>query len=87
MGQRPSVVGMTWSVTDNYIIRDVSYTPSNISDDVFKLILDGKEYQLPANNLLRSPSLRIVMSSANPSVMSGSSNLLYISSKILMPPL
>ena len=44
--QRPSILGAGWSLTQNYIYRDVNSTPSNVTDDTFKLILSGASYNL-----------------------------------------
>ena len=50
MKQRPSVLGAGWSLTQNYIYRDVNFTPSNKTDDIFKLILNGASYNLIFDN-------------------------------------
>src|SRR3990167_942800 len=44
--QRPSILGAGWSLTQNYIYRDVNSTPSNVTDDKFKLILNDAAYDL-----------------------------------------
>lgn len=44
--QRPSFLGAGWALTQNYIYRDVNFTPSNTTDDQFKLILNGASYDL-----------------------------------------
>ncbi|MBI2647629.1 VCBS repeat-containing protein, partial [Candidatus Woesearchaeota archaeon] len=44
--QRPSILGAGWTLTQNYIYRDVNFTPSNITDDEFKFILNGASYNL-----------------------------------------
>lgn len=44
--QRPSILGAGWSLTQSYIYRDVNFTPSNLTDDEFKLILNGASYDL-----------------------------------------
>ncbi len=44
--QRPGILGAGWSLTQNYIYRDVNSTPSNTTDDEFKLILNGGFYDL-----------------------------------------
>ncbi|MCC4770886.1 hypothetical protein FXV91_12060 [Methanosarcina sp. DH2] len=48
MGSRGTYgsLGMGWSLNENCIIRDTRYTPENISDDRFILILDGSTYKL-----------------------------------------
>ncbi|KAF0210168.1 MAG: hypothetical protein FD178_3700 [Ignavibacteria bacterium] len=46
MKQRPSFLGAGWSLTQSYIYRDVNFTPSNATDDKFKLILNGASYDL-----------------------------------------
>ena len=50
MKQRPSFLGAGWSLTQNYIFRDVNFTPSNTTDDEFKLILNGASYDLIFDN-------------------------------------
>ena len=50
MKQRPSILGSGWSFTQNYIYRDVNFTPSNTTDDEFKLILNGASYDLIFND-------------------------------------
>src|SRR3989338_10735061 len=42
----PSILGAGWALTQNYIYRDVNFTTSNITDDEFKLILNGASYDL-----------------------------------------
>lgn len=42
----PTVVGAGWSLAQSYIQRDAEYTLDDISDDTFKLVLDGNEYDL-----------------------------------------
>lgn len=44
--QRHSILGAGWSLTQNYIYRDINFTPSNATDDEFKLILNGASYDL-----------------------------------------
>ncbi len=44
--QRPSIVGTAWSLTGNYIMRDVDYSFANTSDDKFRLVLDGQLHDL-----------------------------------------
>ncbi|MBS3132124.1 VCBS repeat-containing protein, partial [Candidatus Woesearchaeota archaeon] len=44
--QRPSILGAGWSLTQNYIYRNVNFTPSNVSDDFFVLVLNGANYDL-----------------------------------------
>jgi len=44
--QRPGILGAGWSLSQNYIYRDVNSTPGNIADDEFKLIFNGASYDL-----------------------------------------
>jgi len=44
--QRPSILGAGWLLTQNYIYRDVNFTPSNTTDDMFRLILNNVNYEL-----------------------------------------
>ena len=44
--QRPSFLGAGWTLTQNYVYRDVNFTPSNTTDDEFKLILNDASYGL-----------------------------------------
>ena len=44
--QRPGVVGAGWSLSENYILRHVNYTPSNTSNDEFRLLLNGNLHEL-----------------------------------------
>ncbi|MFC1715686.1 toxin TcdB middle/N-terminal domain-containing protein [Candidatus Poribacteria bacterium] len=44
--QRPGILGAGWSLTSNYIYRDVNSTPANSSDDEFKLFLNGNFHEL-----------------------------------------
>jgi hypothetical protein len=39
-------LGDGWSLNDFYVLRDVNYTPNDISDDRFKLIFDGQSHNL-----------------------------------------
>jgi len=39
-------LGDGWSLNEFYILRDVNYTPNNISDDRFKLMFDGQIHNL-----------------------------------------
>jgi YD repeat-containing protein len=48
--QRPSILGAGWTLPQNYIFRDVNFTPANTTDDMFKLILNGVSYDLIYNN-------------------------------------
>lgn len=48
--QRPSILGAGWVLTQNYIYRDVNFTPSNSTDDEFKLILNNANYDLIFDN-------------------------------------
>ena len=50
MKQRPSILGAGWTLTQNYIYRDVNFTPSNTTDDKFKLVLNGASYDLIFDN-------------------------------------
>lgn len=43
---RPSIIGAGWSLSENYITRDVNYTFSNVNNDKFKLVLNGQVYDL-----------------------------------------
>ncbi|MDV0446472.1 hypothetical protein MsAg5_03110 [Methanosarcinaceae archaeon Ag5] len=42
-------LGDGWQLNDNYIQRDVNFTPLNTSDDKFKLTFDGQSYDLIYN--------------------------------------
>jgi RHS repeat-associated protein len=42
----PGWLGLGWEVTQNYIQRDVNYTPENLTDDKFRLVLNGQSYDL-----------------------------------------
>ncbi len=44
--QRPGIIGTAWTLSENYIFRDVDYSFTNISDDKFKLVLNGQTYDL-----------------------------------------
>jgi YD repeat-containing protein len=46
---RTSWVGAGWSLTLNYIKRDVNSTPEDLSDDIFNLVLNGQQYELVYN--------------------------------------
>src|SRR3989338_11689112 len=46
MKQRPSILGAGWSLTQNYIYRDVNFTIANVTDDEFRLILNGVSYDM-----------------------------------------
>lgn len=46
MKQRPSILGAGWALPQNYVTRDINSTPSNASDDMFKIILNGASYDL-----------------------------------------
>lgn len=50
MKQRPSFLGAGWSLTQSYIYRDINFTPSNTTDDEFKLILNNANYDLIFDN-------------------------------------
>ena len=39
-------VGAGWDLSLGYIQRDVNFTPSNLADDKFRLVLEGKSYDL-----------------------------------------
>ena len=43
---RSTIVGLGWDLNLSYILRDVNYTPTNISDDKFKLVLNGSSHDL-----------------------------------------
>lgn len=43
---RAGIVRLGWEVTANYITRNVEDTPSNLSDDSFRLVLSGRSYDL-----------------------------------------
>jgi len=43
---KPGMVGAAWSLTENYIQRNINYTRNDTSDDKFKLILNGQPYDL-----------------------------------------
>lgn len=47
--QSPGILGAGWSLTQNYIYRDVNSTVDNIADDKFKLILNDASYDLVYN--------------------------------------
>ncbi len=44
--QRLGFIGSSWSITENYIQREISYSRNDTSDDKFKLILNGQSYDL-----------------------------------------
>ncbi len=46
MKQRPGTIGAGWTITQNYVYRDVNGTPNNKNDDGFKLLLNGGSYDL-----------------------------------------
>ncbi|MBI2547900.1 tandem-95 repeat protein [Candidatus Woesearchaeota archaeon] len=39
-------LGRGWSLSQNYVDRDVHYTSENISDDTYRLVFDGQSYDL-----------------------------------------
>lgn len=41
-----NILGKSWTLSKSYIQRDINYTAYNISDDKFKLVLDGNSYDL-----------------------------------------
>ncbi|GEM_PF-1290828 len=43
---RSSWVGLGWDLNTSYIQRDVNYTPDDLSDDTFDLILNGAKFDL-----------------------------------------
>ena len=47
--QRPSVLGAGWSMSQNYIQRDVNSTVNSFSDDKYVVLLDGVPYELVYN--------------------------------------
>lgn len=44
--QRPSILGAGWALTQSYVYRGINFTPSNTTDDEFKLVLNGASYDL-----------------------------------------
>ncbi len=44
--QRPGILGAGWSVTQSYIYRDINSTPSDTTDDGFKLVFNGASHDL-----------------------------------------
>ena len=44
--ERPGILDAGWSITQNYIFRDVNSTPDNTTDDKFFLILNGNSHEL-----------------------------------------
>src|SRR3989338_2928395 len=46
MKQRPSILGAGWSLTQNYVYRDINFTIANVTDYEFKLILNGVSYDM-----------------------------------------
>ncbi|MFH0971831.1 MAG: toxin TcdB middle/N-terminal domain-containing protein, partial [Candidatus Micrarchaeota archaeon] len=42
----PTLTGSGWDLSQSYIERNINYTLNNQSDDSFKLVLDGNEYEL-----------------------------------------
>jgi len=47
--QRSGILGAGWSLTQNYVSRDVNSTLDNTSDDWFNLVLSGASYKLVYN--------------------------------------
>ncbi len=46
-----SIVGSGWTLSDDYVFRDINYTKSDTSDDEYKLSLNGQSYDLiPIND-------------------------------------
>ena len=43
-------LGDGWSLNEHYILRDVMFTPTNISDDQFKLVFEGQMHNLIYDN-------------------------------------
>ena len=43
---RPGIVGSGWTLTENYIQRDVNFTRDDDTDDEFKLFFNGQSYEL-----------------------------------------
>ncbi len=43
--QRPGIIGAGWSISQNYIYRDVNSTPDNTTDDRFMLVFNGGSYE------------------------------------------
>jgi YD repeat-containing protein len=48
--ERPTILGSSWSITQDLIYRNVNGTFDNISDDKFVLVLDGNNYDLVYSN-------------------------------------
>ncbi len=44
--QRPGVLGAGWSISQNYLFREVNNTLNNTADDIFKLVLGDSVYEL-----------------------------------------
>ncbi|MBI2581455.1 VCBS repeat-containing protein [Candidatus Woesearchaeota archaeon] len=44
--QRPGIVGTAWTLSQNYIWREVDYSFADASDDKFNLVLNGQSYEL-----------------------------------------
>ena len=44
--QRPGIVGAGWSLTENYVMRDVNHTVNYTNDDYFVLVLGNSRYKL-----------------------------------------
>ena len=49
-GGRAGLVGVGWDLNLNYIKRDVNGTADDISDDLFRIILNGRSYDLVCNS-------------------------------------
>ncbi len=44
--QIPDILGTGWTLTQNYIQRDINYTNNLFTDDKFKLVLNGDVYDI-----------------------------------------
>ena len=42
-------LGDSWSLNENYILRKVNYTPTNVNDDTYQLVFNGASYDLIYN--------------------------------------
>ncbi len=46
MNQRPSMEGAGWSLTTDYISRNINFTTENVANDRFMLTMDGNTHEL-----------------------------------------
>ena len=46
---RPGILGASWELTQDYIIRNINGTPADKSDDFFTLVLNGRSEKLVVN--------------------------------------